>query len=209
MHLSESTLSATFIDHSAGLLARILLLLALLLCAPFLAGCRHNYPPAGHSAAASAATSASITLWSDGLAAGTVPKEFTCDGADRSPAVKWTAPPPQTKSFVLTVTDPDAPGGTFTHWVLYNLPANVTGLPADIAMQDQLPDGSRQGDNDFGKIGYGGPCPPRGSTHRYFFDLFALNSTLDLPPGATRAQVEDAMNTHVLARAKLMARYGR
>lgn len=209
MHLSESTLSATFIDHSAGLLARILLLLALLLCAPFFAGCRHNDPSAAYSAAASAATSAAITLSSDSLTAGTVPKEFTCDGADQSPLLRWTAPPPQTKSIVLTVTDPDAPGGTFTHWVLYNLPTNATELPAGMAMQEQLPDGSHQGRNDFGKIGYGGPCPPRGSTHRYFFDLFALNTTLDLAPGATRAQVEDAMNTHVLARGKLMARYSR
>jgi Raf kinase inhibitor-like YbhB/YbcL family protein len=105
------------------------------------------------------------------------------------------------------VTDPDA--RTFTHWVLYNLPANANSLPANVPKQDQLSDGSRQGRNDFGKIGYAGPCGPRGSTHRYFFDLFALDSTLDLPAGATRAQIEDAMNTHVLARGKLMARYSR
>jgi len=209
MHISGSTLPATFFDHSAALLARILLLLALLLLAPFLAGCRSTNPPAAQSAVASAATSASITLSSDNLANGTVPSEFTCDGADRSPALKWTAPPADTKSFVLTITDPDAPGGTFTHWILYDLPANTSALPAGVATQDQLSDGSHQGRNDFGKIGYSGPCPPRGSTHRYFFDLFALNSTLALPARATRAQIEDAMNTHVLARGKLMARYSR
>lgn len=208
MHLSESTLSATFVDNSARLLARILLLLALF-CAPFFAGCRGNGPPAARSAVASPATSAPITLSSESLASGTVPKEFTCDGADQSPQLKWTAGPAGTRSFVLTVTDPDAPGGTFTHWALYNLSANATGLPAAAPTQGERPDSTRQGRNDFGKVGYGGPCPPRGSTHRYFFDLFALDTTLDLPAGATRTQIEDAMNTHVLARGKLMARYSR
>jgi Raf kinase inhibitor-like YbhB/YbcL family protein len=107
------------------------------------------------------------------------------------------------------ITDPDAPGGTFTHWVLYNLPATSGGVAANVTKQGELPDGSREGRNDFGKIGYGGPCPPRGSTHRYFFDLFALDTDLSVPAGSTRAQVEDAMNTHVLARGKLMARYTR
>lgn len=209
MHLSGSILPATFLDHSVGLLARILFLLALLLIAPFLAGCRGSNPSAANSSVASATASATIALSSDSLTNGTVPSEFTCDGADRSPPLKWTAPPAETKSFVLTVTDPDAPGGTFTHWILYNLPANTSALPAGVPAQDQLADGSHQGRNDFAKIGYGGPCPPHGSTHRYFFDLFALNATLVLPANATRAQIEDAMNTHVLARGKLMARYSR
>ena len=208
MHLSVSSPSVLF-DQSAGLIARILLLLALLLLAPFLAGCRDSSSPAPSSGVASARTSSAIRLSSDSVASGTVPKEFTCDGADQSPQLRWTAAPADTKSFVLTVTDPDAPGGTFTHWILYDLPTNASTLPAGMPMQAQLPDGSRQGRNDFGKIGYGGPCPPRGSTHRYFFDLFALDITLDVPVAATRAQVEDAMNTHVLARAKLMARYSR
>ncbi len=204
----ESNLPSMLTDHSAGLLARILLL-AFLLLAPFLAGCRATDPPAAHSAVSSAARSTSITLSSDDLAGGTVRREFTCDGTDQSPQLKWTAPPPGTRTFVLTATDPDAPGRTFTHWILYNLPADASGLPAGVPLQDELSDGSRQGRNDFGKIGYGGPCPPHGSTHRYFFDLFALNSTLDLSPGASRAQIEDAMNTHVLSRGKLMARYSR
>ena len=209
MHLSGSILPATSFDHSVGLLVRILFLLALLLIAPFLAGCRGSNPPAANSAVASATASATITLSSDSLINGTVPSEFTCDGADRSPPLKWTAPPAETTSFVLTVTDPDAPGGTFTHWVLYNLPASTSALPAGVPAQNQLADGSHQGRNDFAKIGYGGPCPPHGSTHRYFFDLFALNATLVLPASATRAEIEDAMNTHVLARGKLMARYSR
>jgi hypothetical protein len=107
------------------------------------------------------------------------------------------------------MTDPDASGGTFTHWVVYNLPANSSGLSSDIPANHSIPDGALQGRNDFGNVGYAGPCAPHNSTHRYFFDLFALNTTLDLPAGATRAQVEDAMNTHVLARGKLMARYSR
>ena len=208
MHLSVPSPSVSF-DQFAGLIARILLLLALLLLVPFLAGCRNSSAPAPHSAAASGRTNSTITLSSDSFAAGVIPKQFTCDGVDVSPQLSWTAAPPETRSLVLTMTDPDAPGGTFTHWVVFNLPANTSFLEAGHMKQDRPSDGSRQGRSDFGKIGYGGPCPPRGSTHRYFFDLFALNSMLDLPPGATRAQVEDAMNTHVLARAKLMARYGR
>jgi hypothetical protein len=157
----------------------------------------------------SSATSGTISLSSDILAGGAVPKDFTCDGANQSPQLKWASPPPQTKSFVLLMTDPDASGGTFTHWVVYNLPANTSGLSSDIPANRPIPDGSLQGRNDFGNVGYAGPCAPHNSTHRYFFDLFALNTTLDLPAGATRAQVEDAMNTHVLARGKLMARYSR
>lgn len=208
MHLSQPISPAEYISNPAGLMLRILLLLALLLAAPFLAGCRHNDPPEP-SAARGAATNASLTLSSSSLQGGTIPKDFTCDGSDQSPALAWSAPPAETRSLVLTETDPDAPGGTFTHWVLYNLPANTSGLPANVPKQEQLPDGSRQGRNDFDKIGYGGSCPPHGTTHRYFFDLFALDTILNVSAGASRAQVEDAMNTHVLARGKLMARYSR
>jgi Raf kinase inhibitor-like YbhB/YbcL family protein len=208
IHLYDPMSPATFISNQAGLMLRILLLLALLLAAPFLAGCRHSDPPEP-AAASGAAANGAITLSSSSLQDGRIPREFTCDGADQSPPIAWSAPPASTKSLVLTETDPDAPGGTFTHWVLYNLPANASGLPASVPKQEQLPDGSRQGLNDFGKIGYGGSCPPQGTTHRYFFDLFALDTNLDVPAGATRAQLQDAMNTHVLARGKLMARFGR
>ncbi len=209
MHLCEPISTAAYISNPAGFMLRILLILALFLAAPFLAGCRHNDPPEPAAAPGAAAHAAALTLSSSSLQNGTIPKELTCDGSDQSPALAWSAPPPETKSLVLTETDPDAPGGTFTHWVMFNLPANTTGLPANLPKQEQLADGSRQGRNDFGKIGYGGSCPPRGTTHRYFFDLFALDSNLNVPPGTTRAQVEEAMNTHVLARGKLMARYSR
>lgn len=140
---------------------------------------------------------------------GRIPKNFTCDGADRSPQLAWSAPPVATKSLALIVADPDAPIGTFVHWVLYNLPATTRELPEGLPKQAELGDGSRQGQNDFSKTGYGGPCPPRGSTHRYFFELYALDAPLNLPAGATRRQVEQAMEGHVLARGELIARYGR
>jgi Raf kinase inhibitor-like YbhB/YbcL family protein len=207
MHLSQSIPPAVNASNQSGFLLQVILLLVLLLMAPFVAGCRSTDPPPSPSPPS--AGSAALTLSSTSLQNGKFPTEFTCDGADSSPPLAWTEPSVATKSLVLTVTDPDAPSGTFTHWVLYNLPANSNGLPANVSKQDQLSDGSRQGRNDFGKIGYGGPCGPHGSTHRYFFDLFALDTKLDLPAGATRAQVEDAINTHVLARSKLMARYTR
>lgn len=207
MHLYESISPAARSHHYWILLLQLILLLLLLLVAPFIAGCRSSDPPAAHATAG--AVAAPITLSSTSLKDGRIPKLFTCDGNDTSPPLTWTAPPSGTRSLVLTVTDPDAPGGTFTHWVLFNLPANTNGLPAGVPSQGQLTDGSRQGKNDFGKPGYGGPCPPSGSTHRYFFDLFALDNNLDLPSGATRAQLEDSIGTHVLARSKLMARYGR
>jgi Raf kinase inhibitor-like YbhB/YbcL family protein len=208
MHLSEPIFPTAYFGNQAGLFLRVLLLVSLLLIAPFLAGCRHTDAPEP-APSSGAAANAAITLSSSSLPDGKIPKDFTCDGADQSPSLAWSAPPAATKSLVLTETDPDAGGGTFTHWVLYNLPANTSGLPANVSKQEQLADGSRQGRNDFDKIGYGGSCPPHGTTHRYFFDLFALDTNLNVPPGATRAQVQDAMNTHVLARGKLMARYGR
>ncbi len=207
MQFCEPIAPATHAANLAALMLRFFLLLALLLAAPFFAGCRHNDPVPEAAAAAATQAIAPLVLSSSSLQNSEYPKQFTCDGEDSSPTLAWTAPPPATKSLVLTVTDPDA--STFTHWVLYNLPASASSLPANVPRQNQLSDGSRQGRNDFGKIGYAGPCGPHGSTHRYFFDLFALDSILDLPTGATRAQIEDAMSTHVLARGKLMARYSR
>ena len=140
---------------------------------------------------------------------GQIPREFTCDGGDNSPQLAWTEPPQGTRTLALIVTDPDAPVGTWVHWVLYNLPPNLRELPQALPAQPQLPDGSRQGLNDFGRIGYGGPCPPRHSVHRYFFHLYALNAALNVPPQATRKQVEAAMQGHILASAELVARYER
>jgi Raf kinase inhibitor-like YbhB/YbcL family protein len=137
------------------------------------------------------------------------PKEFTCDGADTSPLITWSVPPPESRSLALTLTDPDAPQGTFTHWVLYNLPPSADGLGKAEPKQDQLPDGSLQGQNDFSKGGYGGPCPPSGAPHRYVFTIFALDRRLDLGPRTTRARLESAMQGHILAKGALIARYGR
>src|SRR6266566_7340420 len=123
----------------------------------------------------------------------TIPKKFTCDGPDVSPKLTWNEPPAKTQSFTLIMDDPDAPVGTWVHWVLFDLPANLRALPHNFPKNKQSADGSRQGRNDFGKIGYGGPCPPPGKPHRYFFKLYALDAKLNLMPGATKKDVERAM----------------
>jgi hypothetical protein len=141
---------------------------------------------------------------------GYIPKRFTCDGADVSPELSWTNPPPGAQSFALIADDPDAPVGTWTHWVLFDLPPTTRSLPEGVSkLMDKLPDGGRQGLNDFGKIGYGGPCPPPGKAHRYFFKLYALDRKLGLKPGSTRARLEQAMQSHVLNEADWMGKYRR
>ena len=110
---------------------------------------------------------------------GDIPRKFTCDGADLSPELSWTETPPGTASFALIADDPDAPSGTWTHWVLFDLPAATTSLAEGVTRIDELPGGERQGRNDFRRIGYNGPCPPPGKPHRYFFKLHALDTTLD------------------------------
>ena len=137
-----------------------------------------------------------------------IPAAHTCDGQDSSPPLAWTDPPAGTNSFALISDDPDAPGKTWVHWVAYNIPAAARGLPERYPTSAQLPDGTRQGVTDFGRAGYGGPCPPSG-THRYFFKLYALDAVLSLPPKATKAQLEAAMRGHVLASATLMGMYQR
>ena len=138
-----------------------------------------------------------------------IPKKFTCDGADVSPQLSWTEPPPSTQTFAVIADDPDAPVGTWTHWVLYDLPASVRELPENVSKVDALPNSARQGRNDFRKLGYGGPCPPPGKPHRYYFKLYALDAKLSLSPGASKQEVEQAMQGHVLANAELMGKYGR
>jgi Raf kinase inhibitor-like YbhB/YbcL family protein len=138
---------------------------------------------------------------------GDIPRKCTCDDADASPALAWATPPAGTQSFALIVVDRDAPLGTFVHWILYDLPADKRELPEGLPKQEQLADGSRQGQNDFDKAGYGGPCPPGSSTHRYVFALYALDSKLNLPAGATRKQVENLLRGHILARGELTGRY--
>lgn len=139
----------------------------------------------------------------------TIPKKFTCDGPDTSPKLTWSAPPEKTQSFALIMDDPDAPVGTWVHWVLFDLPPDTRELAEGVPKQEELPNGARQGRNDFGKIGHGGPCPPPGKPHRYFFKLYALDTKLNLKAGAAKADVERAMKGHILAQAELMGRYGR
>lgn len=138
----------------------------------------------------------------------TIPRKYTCDGDDLSPPLSWEGQPEGTVSYVLIVDDPDAPAGVFTHWVLYNVPGNLTSLPEGIPRGKETAYGY-QGRNDFGDYGYGGPCPPKGRPHRYFFKLYALNTTLDLPPGARKSDVERAMKNHVIGETQLVGLYGR
>ncbi len=137
-----------------------------------------------------------------------IPKKYTCDGDDLSPPLSWGTPPDGTQSLALIADDPDAPGKTFVHWVAYNLPSDRRELPEGVSNGESIPNGGTQGKSDFGKLGYGGPCPP-GGTHRYFFKLYALDTSLDLQPGASKADVERAMDGHVLTLAELMGRYSR
>jgi Raf kinase inhibitor-like YbhB/YbcL family protein len=138
-----------------------------------------------------------------------IPKKFTCDGDDVSPALSWTDPPQGVKSFALIADDPDAPRGTWTHWVLFDLPPSTSNLAEGVPKVGELPDGGRQGVNDFPKIGYGGPCPPPGKPHRYFFKLYALDNKLNLKAGASKQEVEQAIQNHILGKAESMGKYGR
>ncbi len=139
----------------------------------------------------------------------TIPKKHTCDGEDISPALSWSAAPAGTKSLVLICDDPDAPVGTWVHWVLFGLRPDTTALPEDVPKKDEVLAGAKQGRNDFRKIGYGGPCPPAGKPHRYFFKLYAIDVEPQLKVGATKAEVMKAVDGHILAEAQLMGRYGR
>lgn len=134
--------------------------------------------------------------------------KYTCDGRDISPPLEWKDVPDAAKSFALISDDPDAPVGTWVHWVIYNIPPNVTKFDENMPREKEFKNGMRQGSNDWPKIGYGGPCPPSG-THRYYFKLYALDTMLGLKPGATKAQLIQAMKGHILAEAQLMGKYSR
>jgi hypothetical protein len=136
-----------------------------------------------------------------------IPARFTCDGKNSSPQLSWSDFPEKTKTFALIVEDPDAPGGTFVHWVVYNIPSDVTNLSEGITSEN-LPEGAREGTNHFGDSDYGGPCPPSG-THRYYFKLYALDIELHLKPGAGRRDLLKIMEGHILAEAQLMGKYER
>ncbi len=137
-----------------------------------------------------------------------IPAKFTCDGEDVSPALSWSGAPAGVKTFALIADDPDAPMGTWVHWVIFNIPDSVNQLPEAVPPMPTLANGAVQGKNDFRKIGYGGPCPP-GGVHRYFFKLYALDTRLSLQPGITKAELLKAMEGHILAQAQLMGRYSR
>lgn len=139
---------------------------------------------------------------------GLIPAKYTCDGADISPPLKWDAVPEATQGIALICDDPDAPMGTWVHWVLYNLPPETKELSENFPQDETLPDGTRQGVSDFGKTGYGGPCPP-GGTHRYYFKIYALDKKLDIEPIADKAALLKAMKDHILAQGQLMGKYKR
>jgi len=178
-----------------------------LLAMVFLSACARSQN-ANQSKEASMTTALKMT--SDAFTEGAaIPIKYTCDGADVSPPLRWSDPPPATKSFALICDDPDAPAKIWVHWVLYDLPPGITELAEDIPKSETLPNGAKQGRNDFGQIGYGGPCPPPGKPHRYYFKLYALDTTLNLSAGKTKQQLLDAMNGHTLAEASLMGTYKR
>ena len=134
---------------------------------------------------------------------GNIPSKFTCDGADVNPALRFEGAPAEAKSLALIVDDPDAPVGLFTHWLAWNIDPKTSEIA-----ENSAPPSAVQGRNDFGRSGYGGPCPPSG-THRYYFKIFALDRTLDLKSGTKRADVDAAMRKHVIAQGELMGRYSR
>jgi Raf kinase inhibitor-like YbhB/YbcL family protein len=146
------------------------------------------------------------SAFSDGMP---IPVKYTADGQDISPPLKWTAGPATTKGYCLICDDPDAPSGTWVHWVVYNIPPHVLELPEGLPKDPNLQEGIRQGITSFGSTGYGGPAPPKGKQHHYYFKLYALDSVIDLKPAATEAQLVKAIQGRVIAEAKLMGTYQR
>ena len=155
-------------------------------------------------------TAMAFTLSSASFSAGgEIPPQHTCTGANQSPVLSWRDAPPRTKCFALIVDDPDAPAGDWVHWVLYDLPADASQLPQAVPASETPASGGKQGLNDFQKIGYGGPCPPPGKPHRYFFKLYALDAPLNLQPRAGKSEVVRAMEGHVLGHTELVGTYKR
>lgn len=180
----------------------LLIIILLSACAPVTA------EPTATPIPATATEVVTLEITSPEFAAGeTIPVKFSCDGDDTSPALTWTEPPAGTQSFVLIMDDPDA-GGTWVHWVVYNLPASSRGLDAPIPVDTEINGGGLQGRNSSRINGYQGPCPPSGS-HRYFFKLYALDTVLDLPAGAHSVEVTVGMKDHILATAELMGNFSR
>jgi Raf kinase inhibitor-like YbhB/YbcL family protein len=162
------------------------------------------------SQAAETTKKSDITLTSPAFAeGGAIPEQYTCQGKNTSPPLKWSAMPSEARSLALIVDDPDAPSGTWVHWVLYDLPPSTIALPENVAKSQYIPGGAKQGLNDFKHLGFGGPCPPAGKPHRYFFKLYALDKVLDLKPGATKKDVERAMEKHIISQGQLIGTYKR
>jgi Raf kinase inhibitor-like YbhB/YbcL family protein len=139
-------------------------------------------------------------------AQGAIPSKYTCQGKDISPVLSWTGAPQNTKSYALICDDPDAPMGTWVHWVYYDIPPSVNSLPEGVSSDAKPSPGGTHGKNDFGKLGYGGPCPPSG-THRYFFKIYALDKLLGLEPKMSKADLMKAMEGHILGKTELMGTY--
>ena len=194
----KSTFSRTSVTHL------MLLIMPLLLIA-----CSANDEKPAVEMESQEDTSMTLQISSPAFEDGSaIPQEYSCDGDDSSPALFWGELPDQTKSIALIMDDPDAPVGAWVHWVLYDLPGNRTEIPKNVPKSGQLPGGGTQGSNSWGRSGYGGPCPP-GGTHRYFFKLYALDSALDLASGATKEDLLQAMEGHILDQGQLMGTYSR
>jgi hypothetical protein len=166
--------------------------------------------PAGGADKSQPPTNMNLTITSTAFSEGQpIPQKYTCQGSDISPPLAWTNAPANVKSFALIMDDPDAPVGTWVHWVLYDLPPDAIGLPEDVAKTEVMANGAKQGLNTWPRLGYGGPCPPPGKPHRYFFNLYALDKMLGLKPNATKKDLLKAMEGHVLAEGQLMGTYQR
>ena len=139
---------------------------------------------------------------------GAIPAKYTCDGQNGSPPLSWEGVPTTAQSLALICDDPDAPRGTWVHWVIFDMPATVKELPENVAPRETVSPGGKQGTNDFKNVGYGGPCPPSG-THRYYFKLYALDTKLDLGASTTKDQLLKAMEGHIVAKGQLMGTYKR
>jgi Raf kinase inhibitor-like YbhB/YbcL family protein len=171
-----------------------------------LAGCsnRIQQPEPATTAKDTTTMLLSSVAFADGQA---IPDKYTCHGQDISPPLQWSGAPSQTKSIALTCEDPDAPSGTFTHWIIFDVPAAAAGLSENVSKTATLPNGSRQGKNSFGNTGYNGPCPPGGKTHHYVFKVYALDAAVTLDSGAGKEDLLNAVNGHVLAQAELTGTY--
>jgi Raf kinase inhibitor-like YbhB/YbcL family protein len=187
---------------------RVPVILGLIFLTMFFAGCKGTKAP--DQTRGKGAESMGITITSAVFnEGGPIPKKYTCDGDDVSPPLTWNGAPQGTKSLALICDDPDAPMGTWVHWVMWGLPAGTASLPEGVEKAATAAVGAKQGMNSWPKVGFNGPCPPPGKPHRYYFKLYALDTDLDLPANANKAALERAMKDHVLAQGQTMGTYGR